>query len=122
MLQLAEPVSYEDIDSLYLPVDDGVPLPAPLLEQGVVFVLEAKARGRSTLIACGAGISRSAAFAVAVLKEVEGLELLDALRLVHQHHPETLPHPAIWQSLCDYYEEPVSVQEMLQALRDERSR
>ena len=61
-------------------------------------------------------MSRSAAFAVAVLKEAEGLSLLDAVRTVGKHHPESLPHPALWESLCSYYGEDVSLQAMLGAL------
>jgi protein-tyrosine phosphatase len=108
MLQLADLVEQPGITSLYLPVDDGVPLPDDLLRQGVDFVLGEKSRGRIVLIACGAGISRSAAFAVAVLKEVEGLGLLDAFRVVKGRHPLAMPHPAIWESLCAYYQEDVS--------------
>ena len=89
MLQLAELVEYPNITSLYLPVDDGVPLPDALLRQG------------------GAGISRSTAFAIAALKETEGMTLLEALRLVKRYHPIAMPHPAIWDSLCAYYGEDV---------------
>jgi predicted protein tyrosine phosphatase len=116
VLQLAEPVEYSHINSLYLPVEDGVPLPDHLLQQGVAFVLNAKRQGQRVLIACGAGISRSVVFAVAVLKEAENLGLLEALRIVHAHHPEALPHPALWESLCTYYQETVSISEMLDVL------
>jgi hypothetical protein len=114
MLQLAELVEQPDITSLYLRWEDGEPLPADLLRRGVDFVMAEKARKQAVLIACGAGISRSSAFVVAVLKEVEGLSLLDAFRAVRQHHPEARPHPAIWESLCAYYHENVSSWEMWQ--------
>ena len=117
VLQLAEPVAYDTIRSLYLPVEDGVSIPAPLLRQGMAFVLSAHAEGLRVLIACGAGISRSAGFAVAALKEAEGLGLLAALEQVHRCHAEALPHPAIWESLCAYYDEPVPIREMLEVLR-----
>jgi hypothetical protein len=87
MLQLAEPVTHFGITSVYLPVEDGVPLPSDLLRSGVDFVLSEKQRGQSVLIACGAGMSRSAAFAVAALQEAEGLSLLEAVRTVGKHHP-----------------------------------
>jgi hypothetical protein len=117
VLQLAEPVAYDAIRALYLPVEDGLPIPKPLLRQGMAFVLSAKAEGLRVLIACGAGISRSVGFAVAALKEAEGLGLLAALEEVHRRHAEALPHPAIWESLCAYYGEPVPLRAMLEVLR-----
>jgi protein-tyrosine phosphatase len=113
MLQLAELVEQPGIVSLYLPHEDGLPLPADLLRRGIDFILTQKALGRVVLIACGAGISRSAAFTIAALKEVEGLSLPDAFWTVKQRHPEAMPHPAIWESLCEYYQEDVSFWEML---------
>jgi protein-tyrosine phosphatase len=112
MLQLAEPVEQPGVVSLYLPVDDGVPLPEGLLRQGVDFVREERRRGQRVLIACGAGISRSVTFAVATLKEEEGLTLLDALRTVRQRHPDGMPHPALWRSLCSYYQEDAPFEEL----------
>ncbi len=117
MLQLAEAVEHPNITSLYLPVEDGIPLPGHLLRQGVDFVLSEKQRGQTTLIACGAGISRSVAFAVAVLIESEDLTLLEGVQEVKKHHPEALPHPALWESLCSYYDEDVPIHSMLRALR-----
>ncbi len=108
MLQLADLVEQPGIAFLYLPVDDGVPIPDDLLRKGVDFAIAEKERGHTVLIACGAGLSRSAAFAVAVLKEVEGLNLLDALRTLKQRHHQAMPHPAIWESLCTYYGEDFS--------------
>ena len=52
MLQLAEAVTYPHITSIYLPVEDGEPLPDHLLRQGVDFVLSAQQRGETVLIAC----------------------------------------------------------------------
>jgi hypothetical protein len=117
MLQLAEPVEHPGIISLYLPVEDGVPLPPQFLRKGVDFVVTEQLRGHNVLIACGAGISRSTAFAVAVLKEVEGLSLLDAFRAVRQQHTQGMPHPDIWASLCTYYNEDVSFLDMLTQTR-----
>ncbi len=119
ILELAEPVTYPTLFTLYLPVEDGEPLPQHLLRQGVDFILAAKRQEPRVLVACGAGISRSVAFAVAALKEAEGLSLLEALRLIHIHHSEALPHPALWGSLCEYYQEDVPLHEMLGALHNE---
>ena len=103
MLQLAEAVEQPDIESLYLPVEDGVPIADHYLRQGIDFVLAQKRLGRKVLVACGAGMSRSAAFAVAALIEDENLSLLAALRDVKSHLPVTMIHPAIWKSLCAFY-------------------
>ncbi|MEJ2748466.1 MAG: dual specificity protein phosphatase [Anaerolineae bacterium] len=105
MLQLAELVEQPGIETCYLPVEDGVSLPLHLLQEGITFVQTQKAQGKRVFISCGAGISRSAAFVTAVLKETENLDLLTALKSVKQKHPDAMPHPAIWQSLCTYYNE-----------------
>ncbi len=108
MLQLAELVRHEGIESIYLPVEDGEPLPVPLLEQGIAFVREQRVQGRNVLVACGAGISRSVTFAIAALHEEEGLSLPDVFRLIRTRHVEALPHYALWDSICAYYGEPMT--------------
>lgn len=113
MLQLAELVEYPDIISLYLPVEDFQPIPPDLLRQGVDFVRAEKQQEHRVLIACGAGINRSTAFIVAVLREEEGLSLLDAFRAVKRVHPEAMPHPPIWASLCEYYRENIPFDKLL---------
>jgi protein-tyrosine phosphatase len=110
MLQLAELVEHPGITSLYLPVEDFQPVPPDLLRQGVDFVREQRRLGQRVLIACGAGINRSTAFAVAVLIEEEGLSLLDAFRAVKRQHREAMPHPPVWESLCAYYQEDVPIE------------
>ena len=107
MLLLAELVKHPGIESLYVAVEDGEPLPFELLRQGVDFVIEQQQQGEKTLVACGAGISRSATFAIAALKEIEGISLLQAYQIVKTAHPETMPHYQLWNSLCDYYDEPI---------------
>jgi protein-tyrosine phosphatase len=113
MLQLAEAVTQRGIASLYLPVEDGKPLAEDLLRQGIGFILSEKRRGHSVLIACGAGMSRSVAYAIAVLKEEEELSLLEALRAVKHLYPDSMLHPALWESLCHYYGEEFSLDSLL---------
>ncbi len=113
MLQLAELVEHPGIISLYLPVEDFEPIPPDLLRQGVDFVRAEKRQGHRVLIACGAGINRSTAFAVATLREEEGLKLLDAFREVKRRHAEAMPHRSVWQSLCRYYEEDIPFEKLL---------
>ncbi|NDJ62336.1 MAG: dual specificity protein phosphatase family protein [Chloroflexi bacterium] len=105
VLQLAEPVPYSDIETLYLPVEDGEPLPPDLLAQGVAFIREQRAEGRNVLIACGAGISRAVAFAMAVLHEDEDLSLFEALQQIRAISADAMPHPSLWTSLNQYYGE-----------------
>ncbi len=105
MLLLEELVQQPGITSLYLSVRDFAPIPPYLLRQGVDFVREEKAQGHRVLSACGAGINRSSAFAIAVLREEEGLSLLEAFRAVKRRHAESMPHLPVWESLCSYYHE-----------------
>ena len=113
MLQLAEAVEQPSITALYLAVDDGIPLSAEMLRKGLDFIKEQKEMDKTMLIACGAGISRSASFAIASLKELEAISLLVAYQEVKSYHRETLPHPALWQSLCEYYNEDISFSEVI---------
>jgi protein-tyrosine phosphatase len=106
LLHLAAPVEPLGITTLHLPVEDGEPLEARVLRQGVEFVLAQRAADKTVLVACGAGISRSTSFAIAALKEAEGLSLLAAAREVRRLHPDGLPHIALWSSLCLHYQEP----------------
>ena len=82
------------VECLCTPVEDGEPLPIEKLKRGVAFVRAQKAQGRGVLIACGAGISRSVAFTMAVLHEEEGLSLLDAYRAIYQWHRRDTPSRA----------------------------
>jgi Dual specificity phosphatase, catalytic domain len=108
MLQLAGQIEHPGITSLYLPIEDGEPVSQGTLARGVAFVLAQRAAGVRVLVACGAGISRSTTFAIAALKQAEGLALLDAAREVRRLHPDGMPHHALWASLCAHYREPVS--------------
>lgn len=107
MLLLAELVEHDGMISYYLDVADGEPLPDNLLKKGVDFVMTQKQQGGVILIACGAGISRSAAYAIAALKEDEALPLLEAFHEVKQAAPEIMPHSTLWDSLCQYYGESI---------------
>lgn len=107
MLLLAEMVEQPGITSLYLPVEDGKPLPLDLLQEGLSFIQQQHKQGKVVLVACGAGISRSGSYTIAALKESENLSLLEAFQQVQQLHPDTMPHYRLWQSLCEYYGESV---------------
>lgn len=106
LLHLAAYVEPSGITTLCLPIEDGEPLDEGMLRRGVDFVLAQHAAGKEVLVACGAGISRSTTFAIAALKEAEGLSLLAAAREVRRAHPDGLPHVVLWSSLCLHYQEP----------------
>jgi hypothetical protein len=108
MLQLAAPVRQIGIQSRYLQVTDMSPIPNHLIKQGVDFVLEEKGKEHKVLVACAAGVNRSAAFCIAVLKEAEGISLLEAFREIKGKHREAMPHETAWASLCSYYNETIS--------------
>jgi protein-tyrosine phosphatase len=112
MLQLADKVEQIGVASLYIPVEDGEPLPANQLRQGVDFVRAQKAAGKTVLVACGAGISRSVTYSIAALKEEENLSLPQAYQQILEHHPDALPHPALWESLRAYYNEATTYSEL----------
>jgi protein-tyrosine phosphatase len=105
MLQFAEPIEQDGINSLFLSMDDMAPTPHHLIRQGVDFIVEEKQKGHKVLVACGAGINRSTVFCIAALREVEGIRLVDAYKEIRKTHPEGLPNKDIWESFCDYYEE-----------------
>ncbi len=111
MLQFAEEIKQPGIETLYLPVDDGVPIFPEYLQKGIKFTFDQKGLGHRVLISCGAGMSRSSAFVVASLVLDEKLSLLDALIEVKHYHPDTMIHPALWTSLCEYFGEKVSYQD-----------
>ena len=117
VLELAAPVEHDTLTTLYLPVEDGVPLRPEALANGVAFVRSEYALGNRVLVACGAGISRSVTFAIAALKEEEGLTLLNAFREIAKVHPNGMPHPELWQSLCQYYGEDTSFLDMWRQIR-----
>lgn len=115
MLQLAEAVPQPGVASLYLAVDDGAPIPPLALAEGLAFVRRAREAGDAVLIACGAGVSRSVAFAAAALKEAEGLGVLDAVAAVRARHPAAQPHYRLLASLCAYYDEAASTEDLVRA-------
>jgi protein-tyrosine phosphatase len=104
------------IASLHLAIEDGVPLASLVLKEGLDFVARHKREGRTVLIACGAGQSRSVAFGIAALIEEERLTLMDALRTIVSNYPDAEPHQALWESLCRHYGEEIPYFDMLKAL------
>ena len=113
MLQLEERVEQPGVHVLYLPVRDATAIAANDLRRGVSFILLERQLGRKVMIACAAGISRSVTFAVAAIYETEGIPLLMAYSDIVRVHSMALPHPALWKSLCLYYQQDVPYVEVL---------
>ena len=113
MLQLAEQVEQPDVITLYLPVEDLAPISKAHIRQGLDFIKAQKANGNRILVACGAGMNRSSAFSAAALKEEESLTLFEAFKEVKRCHPESMPHQPVWESLCQYYNEPTPYLEVM---------
>lgn len=108
VLQLAGSVRLPGINLLYVPVKNLAPISAENFKEGVGFVLAEKEKGSKILVACAAGVNRSATFCVAALKEAEGLSLLEAFREVKRNRYQAMPQEFAWESLCRYYQEDVS--------------
>lgn len=112
VLQLALAVQHPDLDTFHVPVYDGEPLPHDALKQGVA-IIEAQ-HDRPLLVACLAGISRATTFCIAALHTVEGMDLLEAYREIKAVRPIVQPHPALWESLCAYYDVDIPYQRLLE--------
>lgn len=105
MLHLNEPVNIPDIDSQLLHLIDRADISYEDLEQALDFIFRSKNRNVNILITSEAGTSRSVAIAVAAVKQDGNLSLLDALKVVLKQHPYAKPHPSLWYSLENYFEE-----------------
>lgn len=105
MLQLFEEFSIEDVESHFIPVIDGAPMTKGMIQEGIEFIHKQRDAGRKLLVTCGAGISRSVTFSIIALKEIEGLSMEDAYRIIHAVHPKALPDHVHWQAVAEYYGE-----------------
>lgn len=113
MLELAGEVRQPTIDHKFIYIEDGEPLPPHKLAQGLEYIRQNK--DNTVLVTCGAGISRASTFCIAALKEIEGLSLIEAYRTIRAVRPYVLPHPTLWQSLCEIYGEPFDYMQVLHA-------
>jgi protein-tyrosine phosphatase len=96
LLHLAADVAPPGIVTQYLPIEEGELLHPAMLQVGVQCIREQHATGKTVVVACGAGISRSTSFAMAALKEIDGCSLAAAAQIVRR------AHPVVWASLCAF--------------------
>ena len=103
VLTLAWPIQHPDIAVKRVYFEDGEPIPDEVFYETLSFVRQQRRLGRKVLIACSAGVSRSPAIAIAVLHELEGYPLVEAFRTVLGKVRLAHPHQAIWNSVCRFY-------------------
>lgn len=87
---------------LQLNQDDGAPFDQEALRRGLVFIGELTARNNVVLIHCAAGISRTAAMAIAWLM-AGGFSWDESERMVKNARPITLPHPELKRSVLQFF-------------------
>lgn len=81
--------------------DDGVPFPAETLAHGLGFLQSAVATNQVVLIHCAAGISRTAAMAIAFLMTA-GFSWDEAEPLVRAARFYIAPHPELKRSVLQF--------------------
>jgi protein-tyrosine phosphatase len=86
---------------LHLPTEDHCAVSAPMLREGVAFVLRHLDRAERVLIHCQHGIGRSALLALCVLVG-RGYEPLAALRLAKARRSLVSPSPAQYEAWAEW--------------------
>lgn len=112
VLQLHQSVDYDDITTLFVPVQEGYPLVKHDMVNGLNFIRDQHAQGKKVVVACGAGISRSVIFATGALKMAESLTMSKAFSEVRKKHERAMPDELHWQSMCTYFGENTDFWEM----------
>lgn len=93
--------------------EDGGVIPTDILTESIDFIENYIQSGTKVLVACGAGMSRSAALALAYLMEKQGYNLRYAWKLVKFHHAIADVAPQLWDFLLKRYQQPYSITEIL---------
>lgn len=98
------PVEFDGGEAhLTLSIADRVALPAAAIRTATAFIERQRRAGRTTLLHCQMGISRSPAVAACYLHEYAGLPLPEALHEVSRARPQADPHPALLDSIAKHY-------------------
>jgi protein-tyrosine phosphatase len=106
---------------LQLPIPDGRPIPSETIRRATTFIREQRALGRTVLVACSGGRSRSATMAAAYLHE-EGADLVEAYLTLVRNRRVVLPHPELVRCLIAHYDLTLTVEEFLTRFVAERKR
>ncbi len=80
---------HHDIHHLQLKVLDVTIPPLPIIEQGVAWIRDEVAQGRTVLVHCAKGRGRSATLVAAYLMKTEGMSFADVKALMTQKRPLT---------------------------------
>lgn len=91
-----------EFEYLQLDQDDGVPFSEDALRRGLAFLAGQLARNNVVLIHCAAGISRTAAMAIAWLMRA-GYSWDEAEIFVKIARPITMPHPELKRSVLQFF-------------------
>lgn len=105
ILQLFEGFEMDGVATHFIPVSDGLPMTKAMIQEGIDFICNQRAKERKLLISCGAGVSRSVTFSIIALKEIEGLSMEEAYRAIRETHEKALPDHVHWQGVADFYGE-----------------
>lgn len=92
-------------------LEDGVFIPAEILEQGLAFIREGVAASGKVLVCCQLGSSRSATFVLAHLLE-QGWDLREAFLRVRAVRPVAWPARALWETLLTHYATPYTLDQI----------
>lgn len=90
---------------LKIPMKDHEPMEPDKIRLAVNWLRQA-IRERRVLVHCMAGISRSPAIAMCYLYEC-GFSFDEALELIRSKREQVQPHPALLESIQDYYQVPL---------------
>lgn len=102
MLQLQLSIAQPGIETLYLPLKDGFPIPEASFNKAIQFIRSQYEQDNNLLIACELGISRAPTMAMLALMELEHCSIVDAYSAIHSANPYALPHPQLVKSLIEY--------------------
>ncbi|MEE2709928.1 MAG: dual specificity protein phosphatase [Gemmatimonadota bacterium] len=106
VLDLASEVSYSlppSILRLKIPMEDRIPLKHDYIRLAVNWLRNAS-QERRVLVHCLAGISRSVTIVMCYMHEDLGYSLEDAYALIRSHRFQANPHPALLESIHEYYQ------------------
>jgi protein-tyrosine phosphatase len=100
-----------DLIYLRFPLLDSSGNPLWLLRAAVAAIEELVESRVPTLVACGAGMSRSPAIVAIVTSDFQGIEPGDALMELRKHGPIDVS-PALWQDLLAVKNEPAAARQL----------
>lgn len=102
MLQLQVSINQPGVETLHLPIKDGVPISTAIFDKALTFIRTQYEQGNNLLISCEMGMSRAPIIAMLALMDIEGCSIIDAYYAIYDVNPFALPHPQLVKSLIEY--------------------